>query len=293
MGDSSEARAAVAAWESLWSELAERGESALRPETADASLRAAGDTAFMRYRNLWGQIEGDERLAFQLAALSGDPERKLARLRPLTEAGDPRVLFRAHLELARLHLRRRAFAPAREAARAALAVPEIPERIRSDAHFILGYLASEEARLDQAETALTAAIVADPGFWDARQLRLAVLARRLAQPGRSGAECLDRTRRMIEDLGALPALAQDRTQFRDIADRFATQGAPANAALALLSGLGYLWSGDLERARTTLTGAETLQGRLPAACERLILRQVAAWIPPAPADRTQGAGGPE
>lgn len=283
LGDSAEARQAVEAWETLWSELGERGVAALSPTASDSSRRSAGDTVFMRYRNLWGRIDDEARLAFQLAALSGDPARKLALIEPLTQAEEPLIRFRAHLERARLQRRLQDFESARIAARAALAVPELPERLRSDAWFILADSAWEQDRLDEAETALNAAIADDPGFWDARRLRLEVLARRLAEPRQRAAVCLDRTRRLIQDLGALPALAEDQTQFRDLADRFARQGAPTNVALALVAGLGYHWSGDLERARITLEHAEQRRGSLPKACERLILERIAGLPASTPA----------
>ncbi|WP_246172928.1 hypothetical protein [Thermochromatium tepidum] len=281
LGDSVEARQSIAAWESLWSELAERGVAALNPATNDASRRAAGDTVFMRYRNLWGPIDDDARLAFQLAALSGDPARKLALIEPLTRSENPLIRFRAHLELARLQRRLLDFEAARMAARAALAVPDLPERLSADAWFILADSAWEQDRLDEAEIALNAAIAADPGFWDARRLRLEVLARQLARPRQTGAVCLDRTRRMIEDLGALPTLAEDQTQFRDLADRFARQDTMPHVALALIVGLGYRWSGDTERARVILENAERLHGQLPHGCERLILKRISGLLEPA------------
>lgn len=280
LGDSVEAHQAIEAWETLWSDLAEHGVASLNPTTPDPSRRAAGDTVFMRYRNLWGWIDHEARLTFQLAALSGDPSRKLALIEPLTLAEEPLIRFRAHLELARLQRRRQDFESARIAARATLAIPDLPEHLRADAWFILGDIAWEQDRLDEAETALTEAIADDPGFWDARRRRLEVLARRLAGPRQRAAVCLDRTRLMIEDLGALPALAEDQTQFRDLADRFALQGAPTNVALALIAALGYQWAGDTERARTMPERAESLRGRLPAGCERLILERIAGLQEP-------------
>ncbi|AFL75714.1 hypothetical protein [Thiocystis violascens] len=276
-GDGREA-AALVQWQALWSDLDARGEAALQPDARDSSLRAAGDTAFMRYRNLWGRVDKSARRAFQMAALSGDPRHKLALLQPLTTAADARTRFRAWLEMARVQLRLRDLEPAREAARAALVVADVPERIRSDAHFVLGAIAWESGSLETAESALTRAIAADPGFWDARQMRMRVLGRQLARPRQGVADCLDRTRQLILDLGALPALAQDRTQFRDIADRFAVQGAPANVAFALLAGLGYRWSGDPERARAALTSAEGQRGQLPTVCESLILEKAREWL---------------
>lgn len=276
--DSSEAHAAIDAWETMWTQLDAHGVDALRPEMSDPSLRAAGDTVFMRYRNLWGPLEDAERLAFQLAALSGNPERKRALIAPLTRAEAPLIRLRAHLELARLARRGGDFAAARAEASAALAVAEVAERVRADAWFILAESAWEQGRLDEAETALTAAIAADPGFWDARRLRLEVLARQLTRPRQRDAQCLDQTRRMIEDLGALPALAEDQTQFRDLADRFASENAPAHVALALIAGLGYRWSGAERRALELLSRPERWRGRLPEGCERLILERIAALV---------------
>ncbi|WP_338114123.1 hypothetical protein [Thiorhodococcus mannitoliphagus] len=277
-GDALARQRALAQWEALWSDLAACGEAALRPELGDTSLRAAGDTVFMRYRNLWGQVDEDARHGLQMAALSSDPQRKLDLLRPLVSTADPLTGFRALLEMARVQLRLGALEPAREAAQRALAVPKVPPRIQADAHFILGVIAWEKQSLDTAETALGRAVAADPGFWDARQLRLLVLARQIGRPRQGVAACLDRTRQMILDLGALPVLAQDRTQFRDIADRFAAQGDLTNPAFALLAGLGYRWAGDTERARITLAGALTTGGRLPAECEQQIIEKADAWL---------------
>ncbi|TCT23775.1 hypothetical protein [Thiobaca trueperi] len=269
---------AFAQWQALWSDLAARGEIALQPVQTDSSLRAAGDTAFMRYRNLWGAVDEPTRRTFQMAALSGDPQRKLDLLQPLARAADARIRFRALLEMARVQRRLRAPEAAREAALTALMIAGVPERIRADAHFLLADIAWESGSLDAAESALTLAIAADPGFWDARQMRLLVLGRQLGQPRQHTADCLDRTRQMILDLGAMPALAQDRTQFRDIADRFAAEGSSVNPAFALIAGLGYRWSGDLARSRAVLSSAAVGRGRLPAACETAILDKASEWI---------------
>ncbi|MEY6432283.1 hypothetical protein ABC977_07645 [Thioalkalicoccus limnaeus] len=269
--------AALAAWQHFWSDLAERGETALHPAAADPSLRAAGDTAFMRYRNLWGSIDRDAREAFQNAALSSDPDAKVRLLHPWTMAADKHVRFRARLEIARIHLRRRDLAAAEAMAREALAVADLVPAIVADAYFVLGAVAFEARDLDRAEEALARAVAADPGFWDARQMHLAVLAEQLGQPRQGTAPCLNRTREMIEHLGALPALAEDRTQYRDLADRFALASPVDNPALALLAGLGYLWSGDLGRARDALTRAEGARGPLPGPCADQIRDQARAY----------------
>ena len=159
-----------------------------------------------------------------------------------------------------------------------LAIPELTVQLTADAYFILGYAALEANDLDRAEAALAQAVDRDPGFWDARQAQLLVLNRQLNQPRQSVAACLNRSRLMIENLGALPTLAQDRTQFRDIADRFAAQAAVTNPAFRLLSGLGYLWVGDHDRARKALAEARKAQGQLPRQCETLIAAQAEALL---------------
>ncbi len=273
-----EQETALARWEALWSELETRGEAALQPELTDRSLRSAGDTAFMRYRNQWREVTDPARQAFQMAALSNDPQQKIALLQPFAVNADPRTRFRALLEIARVHLRLRALDAARTSAREALAIPDLPPPIRADAHFVLGYAALEAQDLDGAEAALAQAVAGDPGFWDARQMQLLVLGRQIGQPRQSVAACLNRTRLMIENLGALPALAQDRTQFRDIADRFAVQEAAVNPALALLSGLGYRWAGDRERAHAALANIDATRGLLPPACAARVIAKAEEWL---------------
>lgn len=263
--------AALAQWTALWADIDRRGEAALRPEHAEPSLRAAGDTVFMRYRNLWRDVDEVTRRAFQMAALANDPGAKIAGLQPLATAGPAPVRSRALVEIARIRLRQRALDDARTSARQALAIPGLEPRFLADAYFVLGHAALEARDLDSAEAALAEAVARDPGFWDARQTQLLVLSRQLGQPRQATAACINRTRLMIENLGALPALAQDRTQFRDIADRFAAQSALANPAFSLLSGLGYLWAGDRDRARAALTETGKARGALPRRCEALLI----------------------
>ena len=265
-------------WQALWTDIAERGEAALQPEQTDRSLRSAGDTAFMRYRNLWNAVDDASRRAFQIAALANDPQQKLALLQPLATASDASIQARALLEMARVHLRLRSLNQAVTMAQAALAIPGLADKVIADAYFILGYAALEKPELDRAEAALAEAVDRDPGFWDAHQTQLLVLARQMDQPRQSTAVCLNRSRLMIRNLGALPALAQDRTQLRDIADRFAAHSDAANAAFYLLSGLGYLWAGDRDRAQTALIEARKMHGVLPHQCEALIATQAEALL---------------
>lgn len=269
-----EQAAAQARWEALWQTLAEQGVTALAPGVADASLQPAGDTAFMRYRQNWREVDAALQRRLQLVALANDPARKLELLAPLLTADVARLRYRALLEQARIHLRSRDLPAARLAAQAALAVSDIPPLWQADAYFMLGFTALEAQDLEQAATALAAAVARDPGFWDARQTDLLVLTRLLEQPNQSSAACLDRTRRVIEHLGALPALAQNRAQFRDIADRLGEIGG-RNPALKLAAGLGRLWAGDTVQAAEWLHEAATIPGALPAACADLIRARAA------------------
>ena len=266
--------AAVAQWEALWTTIKTEGERSLAPGIEDRSLRAAGDTVFMRYRNLWHKVDHSVRQRFQMAALANDPQQKLKLLQPLIETDDPQVRFRALLEIARVQLRLRAFEQVDARARQALAIADIAPRIAADAHFILGYAALEQHDLQRAEEELSKAVAYDPGFWDARQTQLLVLSRQLGRPRQRLADCLNRTRLLIENLGAMPVLAQSRTQFRDIADRFGAQALPANPAFRLLAGLGYLWAGDSGRARAVLSKAKQTHSTLPQQCEALIIARV-------------------
>ncbi len=266
---------ALAAWEALWSRIDSQGSAALRPAQIEPGQRPAGDTVFMRYPNLWTEIDPQARTAFQLAAASSDPERKLALLAPLTHHPEPRIRLRVYLEQGRIARRREDCLAAAGSARRALAIDGIPERLKADAWLILADCAWRQGHWDESEAALDQAIAADPGFWDARRLRLELLARRLEEGSSPTAVCLDRTRRLIEDLGALPALAEDRTQFRDLADRLARAGTTRTSALALVMGLGYLWAGDQGRAQATLALAEQLQGHLPTRCESEIRARIA------------------
>ncbi len=135
-------------------------------------------------------------------------------------------------------------------------------------------VALEKQDLDSAEQAFNKAVGADPGFWDARQAQLLALSRQLAQSRQSPAACLNRTRIMIENLGAMPVLAQNRMQFRDIADRFGARSGGSNPAFHLLAGLGYLWAGDHDKSRSELTAARRSQGKLPSRCEALIIAEI-------------------
>lgn len=272
--DCAEQETAVAEWEQLWSAIAAEGAQALTPAVSDRTLRAAGDTAFMRYRNLWQTIDKDTRKRFQMTALANNPQQKLDLLQPLTQTDDAQIRFRALLEIARIQLRLRDLDQARAHTQQALAIPNIAPRISADAYFVLGYTALEQSDLDDAEAALAQAVAQDPGFWDARQIQLLVLSQQLGRSRQGAAACLNRTRQLIENLGAMPILAQSHTQFRDIADRFGAQAAVANPSFHLLAGLGYRWSGNAKRSRSELNKAKQARGRLPRQCEELIMARV-------------------
>lgn len=271
-------QAALTQWQALWSRLDSEGSRALEPDISDPSLRAAGDTAFMRYRNLWDQVPANEQRQFQLAALANSPERKARLLEPLSDSHEPLIRFRASLELARMALRQDDPVSAAQFAQAALRVPELPAPARADAAFLLGFVAAQAGQLEQAETYLRRAIQDDPGFWDARQLQLRVLGELLAQPNNTDARCLERARELIEHLGALPALAQDRGQFRDIADHFARQSKVSSPALDLMTGMGYLWAGDAIQARARLSQAAQGRGHEQVLCQKRIAEQARAWV---------------
>ena len=224
----------------------------------------------MRYRNLWSAVDKNDRFRFQLIAMANNPQHKLELLAPLIDAENALIRYRARLETARVQLRARDLDAARAAAQAALATPLDDPRFYADAHFALGFVALEQRDWDKAEQSFNQAIARDPGFWDARQLRLLTLSRLLGGAVQSTAVCLHRTRTLIEDLGAMPALAQSRLQFRDIADRFGALAGARNPAFELTAGLGYFWAGDRDKAHRALTQAHQSQGELPARCAELI-----------------------
>ena len=272
-GEAAVTAEALARWEQLWQSLETEGVESLAPEVAGSGLQPAGDTAFMRYRDFWRQVEPAALERFQRAALANNPQTKLQLLESLQRDPDPRLRYRAWLERARIELRARNLEAAETAARRALAVEGIEPLFQADAPFILGYIALERGELERADQWLEAAIQQDPGFWDARQSHLLVLVRLLERPRGAGV-CLDRTRRLIEHLGALPALAGSRSQFRDIADRLRTVGGD-NPALLLAAALGRRWAGDQASAREWLTAVREGAGRLPGACGELVRARAA------------------
>ena len=272
---------AVADWRGLWTAVAAEGEAALRPDETALGARAAGDTLGMRYPGLYRELEAGARQRFQLAALANDPARKLDLLAPLRDHADPRVRHRAWLETARVRLREARHEAAATALTAALAEP-VPARWQADTRLMQAVVAGQRGDSLAASEALNAAISLDPGFWDARQLRLRVSSELLAAP-LDAAACLRHSQRLLEDLGALPALAQSHEQFRVLADRLAPRGERGHPAFGLLAGLAYHWVGDGAAARAALTAGFGGAGRLPAACAAELTRsarQLLDSLPP-------------
>ena len=273
---------AVADWRKLWTAVASSGEEALRPGVDEPRLRAAGDTLLMRYPGLVGDLAPAARHRFQLSALSNDPALKLELLTPLRDHADPRVRHRAWLESARVRLRERRPAEAAEALDAALSQP-VPPRWQADTRLMQAVVALAADDRPRAAVLLDSAIELDPGFWDARQLRLRVRSELLAAADLRADACLRHSRRLLEDLGALPALAQSHEQFRMLADRFASLGERGHPAFGLLAGLAYHWVGDDPAARRALQAGFADSRRLPAACAAELGRsgrELLARLPP-------------
>jgi tetratricopeptide (TPR) repeat protein len=266
-------------WQHLWQALAMEGLAALAPDDLDTSLRAAGDTRFMRYRRQLSTYSDRVRWSFQMAALSPDPQQRLQLLTPLTHEQSPVIRFRAQLELARIHLRLQAWQQAQDHAKAALAITDLPTGLTADAWFILGYIAWVQGDVASAALSLATAVRDDPGFWDARQLYVQVLMTLLRDSSSTTGQCLQHTRLLIENLGALPALAQDRRQFLDFIDQLSQrQPSHPHPAWALSLGLGYDWSGQQQQARAALTQAQQLAATCPNACCQAIARQAGHWL---------------
>lgn len=274
--------AAQQSWRQLMATVMAEGEQALHPGEAGAELRAAGDTLGMRYPGLWQSLEQPLRHQFQLVALSNDPDTKRQLLAPLQSHEDPQVRHRAWLEVARLGLRQADYAAVAMALDQALQQP-VPERWQADTHLMRALLHLEARQRDAAGRELDQAVTLDGGYWDARQLRLRVYSEALSVPGQTASECLRRSQRLLEDLGALPALADSHDQFRLLADRFAALGEQGHLAFGLLAGLAYQWVGDVSAARRMLDAALSTRTRLPAACVAELsqsARQVLAALPP-------------
>lgn len=271
---------AVADWRTLWTAVDENGEAALEPDIQSEGLRAAGDTLWMRYPGLARDVDPAARHRFQLIALSNDARRKQELLISLKDHHDPRVRQRAWLESARVALRADQPGEAALALERALA-EAVPEGWQADTWLMMAVVALADEDRPTALAALDTAIALDPGFWDARQLRLRVSSEALTTRGLAAADCLNLSQRLLEDLGALPTLAESHEQFRVLADRFATLEGRGHPVFALLAGLAYHWVGDNAAARETLR----LEGDhgLPPDCAAELLssgRQLRARLTP-------------
>lgn len=261
-------------WKQLWVRLEEEGLKALDPTSqVDKSLRAAGDTCGMRYRDFFKELTEAQRYRFKVAAFSNTPQTKLALLQTLTEDGHDLVRFRAYLEIARIHIRQQHWPIALQALAKAEGLA-VPSACQSDRNFLRGYVAFQQGRLDQAEQHLREATALDPGFWNARQLLLSILSRQLQGASQDNRQCLNRTRLLVENLGALPQLAQDSKQFRVIAEQVSAISAKTNSAISLIRGLGYLWGGDTQQAITVFQAGIADTGQLPQHCESLVQQRL-------------------
>lgn len=262
-------------WDALWQELEHDGVEALAVTVESPDLRPAGDTCGMRYRNLFRHAATTAHFKMRLAAFSNEPAQKLALLDELTLAEDAVTRFRAGVETARIALRKGEPAAAL-ALIAALDVEGVPAACQADAHFVAASAAIQLDDLAAAEAALERAVDADAGFWNARRVQTEVLSRLLVQRRQDPAACLARTRRIIENLGALTSLANDLRQLRDLASNADRQWSRTNPALMLMATLGYRWAGDPERAEVARAAIVTNTGRLPQACEALIIQRAQA-----------------
>lgn len=260
----------VSEWQAMWEKIEAEGYQSLAPDVAaQPSLRAAGDTCGMRYRGLFDGLPREAKHAFQVIAFSNDPDSKLRLLERSVVAGEAMVRQRAYLEIARVQLRQ----GRGEAALATLAAARRlagPSSCQADLAFMEGYIRAERSDVEQALHWLREAVRLDPGFWNARQVLVAVLTQRLHGPGLTANRCLELTRLLIENLGALPQLAQDVKQFRTIADHVAGNASGGNAATSLVAGLGYQWGGDHQRSRALFEQGQQARSALPPACRRLI-----------------------
>ena len=259
-------------WDELWEQIDRAGLEALAVSVDAPDLRPAGDTCGMRYRDVFRHAPTAAHFKMRLAAFSNRPEQKAAILDEVTRSDDARVRFRAGVEQARVALRQGEPAAAL-AVVTALDSREVPAPCRADADFIEAYAALQLDDPHRAERLLAQTVATDPGFWNARRLQTEVLSRLLVAGTQDAAACLARTRRIIENLGAMASLANDLRQLRDLASEADRAGNRNNPALMLTASLGYRWAGDPERAEATLAAIMATSGRLPRACEAMIIER--------------------
>lgn len=271
--NSAEVRAALEAWKALWDALQAEGVAVLDPQVRTAGARYAGDTCGMRYRRLYSGVASDARERLAIAAFANDPETKRRLLRPLLDRPDARVRARAAVELARVALRL-GDPDAAEAALRRSAGLYLPPACEADRHYLEARIAVRRGDPATALESFSAATSSDPGYWNAWRDRLPVLVRALDEPGQGAAACLRRARNLIEVLGVLPQLADDRRQFARLALSLERLGARSSATL-LASGVAWSWAGQETLARRALTHALDAPGLLPGACEDAVRARTA------------------
>lgn len=264
---------AVQAWEQMWAEIEVEGVDALDPGVSVAGAQYAGDTCGMRYRRLYRKVASEDRERMIIAAFANDPQLMRRVLEPLLTSPEPGIKARAAVELARVALREE------DADRAAAALDEVaglalPPACEADVHYLRGRVALHRGDIHAAYEALAAATERDRGFWNAWRDQVPILVRALHESPQRTAECLHRSRRLIEILGLLPQLANDVSQFGKLALMVERLDAHSSATL-LASALMWQWAGQEAHGRSILQRAMDAPALLPAACEREVRARVA------------------
>ena len=208
-----------------------------------------------------------------IAAFANDPQLKRRVLEPVLASPEPGIKARAAVELARVALREE------DADRAAAALDEVagfalPPACEADVHYLRGRVALHRGDTYAALEALSAATERDRGFWNAWRDQVPLLVRALHESPQRTAECLHRSRRLIEILGLLPQLANDVSQFGKLALLMDRMGSQSSATL-LASALMWQWAGQEVHGRTVLQRAMNAPALLPAACERQVRARIA------------------
>ena len=265
--------AAVQTWQAMWDKIETEGVDALDPGVNVAGAQYAGDTCGMRYRRLYRGVSRETRERMVIAAFSNEPRIKRQVLEPLLASPEPGIKARAAVELARVALRQK------DADRADAALDEaaglvLPPACEADVHYFRGRVALHRGDMHAAYEALAAATERDRGFWNAWRDQIPLLVRTLHESPQRTAECLERTRRLIEVLGLLPQLANDVGQFGKLALMLDRMGAHSSATL-FASALMWQWAGQEVHGRSVLKRAMDAPAMLPAACEREVRARIA------------------
>ena len=265
--------AAVQAWEQMWAEIEAEGVDALDPGVNVAGAQHAGDTCGMRYRRLYRRVSSEDRERMIIASFANDPQLMRRVLEPVLASPEPGIKARAAVELARVALREE------DTDRAAAALDEVaglplPPACEADVHYLRGRVAVHRGDMYAALEALSAATELDRGFWNAWRDQIPLLVRVLHESPQRTTECLHGSRRLIENLGLLPQLANDVSQFGKLALLLDRMGAHSSATL-LASGLMWQWAGQEAHGRRVLERAMDAPALLPAACEREVRARIA------------------